>query len=266
MDLTPHIDTLRRELTAAADVGGAEMRAAAESLTSALESSVRLTLLEVLSDAAESVTSQIEPGLVELRIRGREPELVVTAPPGHDPSWGAATGQGAGGYGPGGPGDPSPGGHGPGAYGQGGFGPGGYGPGGYGPGAGYGPGGGHGPGGYGPGGYGPGGHGPGGYGPPGPPGWPDAAWPGPTPPMPPTPPVPPSPPEPPGPGEGDAGTARMTLRLPEPLKSRIEQVAGQAGMSVNAWMVRALSQAVSGQPAPPPPAGFPGQRITGWAR
>ncbi|MFI6907463.1 hypothetical protein ACIBKY_39820 [Nonomuraea sp. NPDC050394] len=261
MDLTPHIDTLRRELTAAADVGGTEMRAAAESLTSALESSVRLTLLEVLSDAAESVTSQIEPGLVELRIRGREPELVVTVPPGHDPSWGAAPGQGSGGYGPGGPGDPGPGGHGPGAYGPGAYGSGAYGPGAYGP-SGFGPGG-HGPGG----GYAPGGgHGPGVHGPPVPPGWPDAAWPGPNPPMPPTPLVPPSPPEPPSPGDGDAGTARMTLRLPEPLKSRIEQVAGQAGMSVNAWMVRALTQAVSGQGQPAPPSGFPGQRITGWAR
>ncbi|MBB5082580.1 hypothetical protein [Nonomuraea endophytica] len=262
MDLTPHIDTLRRELTAAADVGGADMRAAADSLTSALESSVRLTLLEVLSDAAESVTSQIEPGLVELRIRGREPELVVTVPPVRDPSWApdAWPGQGPsgpggpGGYGPGGPGDPGPGGH-PGAYGPGAYGPGSYGPSGPGPGGGPGPGAGHGPG---------GGYGPGGYGPPGPPGWPDAAWPGPTPPIPPTPSAPPAPPEPPGPGDGDAGTARMTLRLPEPLKSRIEQVAGQAGLSVNAWMVRALTQAVSGQPAPP--SGFPGQRITGWAR
>ncbi|MFI6295482.1 hypothetical protein ACIBEJ_28080 [Nonomuraea sp. NPDC050790] len=259
MDLTPHIDTLRRELAAAADVGGAEMRAAAESLTSALESSVRLTLLEVLSDAAESVTSQIEPGLVELRIRGREPELVVTVPPG-DPGFHGAfapAGHGAGGFaaggaghgfGPAGGADPGSG-VGPAGYAAAGYGPGGHGPGGYGAG------------GFGPDGYGAGGYGPGGYGPPAPPGWPDQV-----PPVPPAPPAPPAPPEPSGSGDGDPGTARMTLRLPEPLKSRIEQVAGQAGMSVNAWMVRALTQAVSGQPTPPPSSGFPGQRITGWAR
>lgn len=92
MDLTPHIDHLRRELATAADVGGAEVRAAAESLTAALESAVRLTLLEVLADAADAVTTQIQPGVVELRIRSREPEFVFTPPyhgvqETHDQAW-----------------------------------------------------------------------------------------------------------------------------------------------------------------------------------
>ncbi|WP_084956895.1 toxin-antitoxin system HicB family antitoxin [Thermoactinospora rubra] len=172
MELTTYIDGLRRELSAAAEIAGPEAGAAADRLTSALEAAVRLTLLEVLSDAADEVTRQIEPGVVEVRIRGREPQLVVTAPPaGHS-------------------GFPS------------GF----------------------------------------------PPGVP----------LPPEPPAPPSPP-----GEGEPGTARMTLRLPESLKARIEQAASNAGMSVNAWLVRALTFAVSEQPPPGMP---PGKRLTGWAR
>lgn len=206
MDLTPHIDNLRRELAGAAEVGGAEMRAAAESLTSALESSIRLMLFEVLSDAADAVTGQIEPGAVELRIRGREPELVVTRPPG--PASSPGPGFSPGSAFPPGPGFPS------GAA--------------FPPGPGF------------------------------PPGPFDPAW---GPPAPPAPPVPPGPPEPQG--DGDHGTARMTLRLPEPLKARIEQAAGQTGMSVNAWLVRALTLALSDQPPGPPPSG---KRITGWAR
>jgi hypothetical protein len=42
-------------------------------------------------------------------------------------------------------------------------------------------------------------------------------------------------------GAGDeALTARITLRLPESLKSRIEAAATRAGVSVNAWLVFTL--------------------------
>ncbi len=80
-------------------------------------------------------------------------------------------------------------------------------------------------------------------------------------------------PEPADGGE-EAGSARVTLRLSESLKTRLEAAATTGGLSVNAWLVRAISRAL--EPAPggqrprssPPPAGRkgPGKRYTGFAR
>lgn len=68
---------------------------------------------------------------------------------------------------------------------------------------------------------------------------------------------------------GDSGeTARINLRLPESLKSRAEEAAAAAGLSVNAWLVRTVAAAVTVPPvAPTPPAssGRGDQRhVTGW--
>lgn len=38
----------------------------------------------------------------------------------------------------------------------------------------------------------------------------------------------------------DGGTARINLRLPETMKARAEEAAGGEGLSVNAWLVRAV--------------------------
>jgi len=75
-----------------------------------------------------------------------------------------------------------------------------------------------------------------------------------------------APPVAPLPGE-DSGTARMTLRLPDHLKSRIDEAAGQQGISVNAWLVRAISAAfepaAGSRPASQPRSG---RSYTGWVR
>ena len=81
MDLTPYVEQLRRELAVAAEAGGEEARALAERLTAALESAIRLTLLEALSAAADEITRELAPGAVELRLRGGEPEFVAVAAP-----------------------------------------------------------------------------------------------------------------------------------------------------------------------------------------
>jgi hypothetical protein len=81
MDLTPYIDNLRRELAVAAEAGGEDARALAERLTAALESATRLALLEALSAAADEITTDLAPGSVEVRLRGRDPGFVVTPPP-----------------------------------------------------------------------------------------------------------------------------------------------------------------------------------------
>ncbi|MFJ9608213.1 toxin-antitoxin system HicB family antitoxin [Kitasatospora sp. NPDC101176] len=183
MDLTPYVENLRNELAAAADAGGDEARALAERLTLPLESAVRLTLLNALSAAMGEVTRDLAPGSVDVRLRGLDPEFVVTVPPG------------TGGF------------HGdvPSVV-------------------------------------------------------PSVA--------PVVPPV--SSPVP----EGDeSGTARINLRLPANLKARAEDAAGREGLSLNAWLVRAVAGALEGgQPGVRPaadlgtraPRGGGGQGFTGW--
>src|SRR5882672_3270640 len=84
MNLTPYVDNLRRELAVAAEAGGEDARALAERLTASLESAARLSLLEALSAAADEITRDLAPGSVEVRLRGRDPEFVVTPPPDAD--------------------------------------------------------------------------------------------------------------------------------------------------------------------------------------
>ncbi|MBC3991209.1 hypothetical protein H8N00_20485 [Streptomyces sp. AC563] len=81
MDLAPYVDNLRNELAVAAAAGGDEARALAERLTAPLESAARLTLLNALSAAVDEITRELAPGSVDVRLRGLDPEFVVTAPP-----------------------------------------------------------------------------------------------------------------------------------------------------------------------------------------
>src|SRR5215475_3572111 len=82
MDLTSYVSNLGREFATLAEAGGEESRALVERLTGSLESAIRMTLLEALSAAADEITRDLAPGSVELRLRGRDPNFVVTAPPG----------------------------------------------------------------------------------------------------------------------------------------------------------------------------------------
>jgi hypothetical protein len=85
MNLRPHIESIHQQLAATAEAGGDEARAAMERLMAPLDSTIRLTLLDVLTAAAEEITCDLAPGSVEVRLRGRDPEFVVTPPPA-DPS------------------------------------------------------------------------------------------------------------------------------------------------------------------------------------
>ncbi|WP_406456075.1 toxin-antitoxin system HicB family antitoxin [Streptomyces sp. NBC_00876] len=171
MDLTPYVDTLRRELAVAAEAGGDEARELAERLTAPLESATRLTMLNVLSAAMDEITRELAPGSVDVRLRGLDPDFVVTLPP---------TG--------GAPSEPA---------------------------------------------------------------------------------APAEPLMPAAPAEGDeGGTARVNLRLPAHLKARAEEAANREGLSVNAWLVRAVSAAVDGGPRPRTTEKTQtiGQNFTGWVR
>jgi hypothetical protein len=67
----------------------------------------------------------------------------------------------------------------------------------------------------------------------------------------------------PQPTPGDDLSARITLRLPEALKGRVEAAAASEGVSVNAWIVRVLARAQDPRSAR---AGRTGNRIQGFAR
>jgi hypothetical protein len=86
MNLTPYVESLRRELAVAAEAGGEDARAAAERLTALLESGIRLTLLEALSAAADEITRELAPGSVDLRLRAGEADFVVTPAPADEPA------------------------------------------------------------------------------------------------------------------------------------------------------------------------------------
>ncbi|MEU9378832.1 toxin-antitoxin system HicB family antitoxin [Streptomyces sp. NPDC048255] len=171
MDLTPYVDTLRRELAVAAEAGGEDARKLAERLTAPLESATRLTMLNVLSAAMDEITRELAPGSVDVRLRGVDPDFVVTLP--HVDS---------------GPAEPE---------------------------------------------------------------------------------APVEPLKVQAPADGDeGGTARVNLRLPAHLKARAEEAATREGLSVNAWLVRAVSAAVEGgtRPRTTEKSRAVGQSFTGWVR
>ena len=154
MDLNPYVESLRRDLTSAAAAGTEETRRTAELLANALDSAVRLTILDALTAATADVTEALNGVTVDVRMHGREPRIVVTQ---HEPE----------------------------------------------------------------------------------------------------------PAEAPAPPPDEDGTARITLRLPESVKSRAEDAAGRDGVSVNAWLVRAVQAALDRRSSG---ARSDGRRLTGYAR
>lgn len=81
MELEPYIENIQRQLVDAAEAGGDEAGALAQRLLTPLDAALRLALQDVLVVAAEEVTTELAPGSVALRLRGRDLELVVTPAP-----------------------------------------------------------------------------------------------------------------------------------------------------------------------------------------
>lgn len=81
MELSPYLENLQRDLNAAAAPGGEEITRAASLLAGALDASARLCLMEALSDAAAEITTKLSNASVEVRLRGRDADLVVTEVP-----------------------------------------------------------------------------------------------------------------------------------------------------------------------------------------
>ena len=81
MQIDTYIQSVRSQLELAAEAGGEDARDLARRLIAPLESAIRLSVQDALAAAAEEITLELAPGSVELRLRGREPEFVVSLPP-----------------------------------------------------------------------------------------------------------------------------------------------------------------------------------------
>jgi hypothetical protein len=79
MDLTPYIASLREDLVTAASAGDENTRRAAEVLAAALEPAARLAIMNALSDLAAEVTASLDDHVVDVRLAGRDVQVVVTS-------------------------------------------------------------------------------------------------------------------------------------------------------------------------------------------
>ncbi len=86
MDLRPYLEALRSDIEASAALGGPELKDAARLLAGALEASLQLRVLDLLNEAALDLSGQIGSGHVEVRLAGREVQLVFTAEAGEGAS------------------------------------------------------------------------------------------------------------------------------------------------------------------------------------
>lgn len=178
MELTPYVASLNSALVTSAQTSSPEVREAAERLAHGMEPAIRLTFMEMAADVAAEVTARLDGDVVDVRLRGGNPEIVVDRRRVTDEA----------------PTTP--------------------------------------------------------YG---------------TPPLPPTAPQPPQPPV-----DDDGGTSRISLRLPDYLKTQVDEAAAAEGVSVNTWLIRAAQAALT------PQSGIdittPGGRVrigrsmTGWVR
>jgi HicB family len=77
MQLDSHVQSIQQELAAAAARGDEELAEVARRMGETLAATLHLHLLDLLGEAALEIGGQLESGRVEVRLAGREPELVV---------------------------------------------------------------------------------------------------------------------------------------------------------------------------------------------
>ena len=76
MQMAPHVQSIQSDLAAAASLGDDAIAEAGRRLSEAVESSLQLRLLDLLNQVAAEISSQLPSGHIELRLAGRDPELV----------------------------------------------------------------------------------------------------------------------------------------------------------------------------------------------
>jgi hypothetical protein len=75
MDTSRFVDGLRADLAAAAALGDQAIVEAADRLARAVESSVRMHLLDALQEAAMELTAQLPSGRIDVRLSGGDVQL-----------------------------------------------------------------------------------------------------------------------------------------------------------------------------------------------
>ena len=81
MELSTHLEAIAADLAAITAAGDEQTGLAAERLIRALEPSLRLHLLDVLSDAAAELDPQLPSGRVDVRLSGGDVALVYIEDP-----------------------------------------------------------------------------------------------------------------------------------------------------------------------------------------
>jgi hypothetical protein len=76
MQMANHVKAIQADLAAAAALGDEAAAEAGRRLSEALESSLYVRLLDILTEAAVGLSENLPVGHVEVRLAGREPELV----------------------------------------------------------------------------------------------------------------------------------------------------------------------------------------------
>ena len=77
MDISRHVQAIQSDLTAAAALGDEASAAVGERLAAAVAPSIQLRLLGVLTEATLALNAQLSTVHVEVRLVGRDPELVL---------------------------------------------------------------------------------------------------------------------------------------------------------------------------------------------
>lgn len=81
MQLDRHLESVRNGINQAAALADEQSQQIAARLGDALESSVRLALIEALSEASTEISADLAPGSVDFHLADGEPHFVVTPPP-----------------------------------------------------------------------------------------------------------------------------------------------------------------------------------------
>lgn len=84
VDISRHVQELQDQLVESTELAGGQAGDIARRLARSLDASLRLVILQVLSEAADEITAELAPGSVDVRLRGQDPEFVVTPPLSHD--------------------------------------------------------------------------------------------------------------------------------------------------------------------------------------
>ncbi|MGD7789632.1 Arc family DNA-binding protein [Propionibacteriaceae bacterium Y1700] len=81
MNIDTYLESVRGGISNATALADDHSKDVAHRLGDAVESSVRLALIEALSDATAEISAEVAPASVEFRLTGGEPQFVVSAPP-----------------------------------------------------------------------------------------------------------------------------------------------------------------------------------------